>query len=118
MFNEQELNSLRDGVIDPENTEAQSLEDADGANSELAETVAEALENSEENSLDDTENLDTEDKVIEALGLTGEEAEVFRSIAASEQMEGSSGYAKVYGDCISTTCTYTKTYYSCPSTSD
>ncbi len=54
------------------------------------------------------------------LGLTPEESEVYSAIGneiPDVPSEKASGYADVKGDCVSTSCTYTKTYYSCPYTS-
>jgi len=58
------------------------------------------------------------ESLINSLDLNETEKEVLGNIDFSsvEAVKNSSGMAKVCGDCPSTTCTYTETYYSCPST--
>ncbi len=54
------------------------------------------------------------------LGLTQEEIDVLKNIdySGSEAVKGDYGTAKVKGDCLSTTCVYTETTYSCAYTKD
>ncbi|HHV13113.1 MAG TPA: hypothetical protein GXX75_22840 [Clostridiales bacterium] len=54
------------------------------------------------------------------LGLSQEEIDVLKNIDYSEPeaMKGDYGTVKVKGDCLSTTCVYTETTYSCAYTKD
>jgi len=89
---------------------------------EALEQATEALEHSTEALEGTTEALEgaTEalENIMDALDLTQEERQVFASIQPEldATVENSSGNAKVYGDCISTTCSYTTVRYSCPYT--
>lgn len=56
------------------------------------------------------------DGMMDALGLTPEEREAFAAIDSelmNVPVENGYGNAKVYGDCVHTTCSYTTTTYSC-----
>ncbi len=114
MFNNNELEETRRASEFPEGAEAATLEGLDDAEDCLLDGP-EVLEIAGD-SLEDTAALASIEDVIDALGLSPEEAKVYADIVSDIPVENASGYAKVYGDCISTTCTYTSTYYSCPST--
>lgn len=63
---------------------------------------------------------DLKKSLIDSLDLNETEKGVLDNIdfSGGEAVKNSSGQAKVYGDCTSTTCVYTETYYSCPSTGE
>ncbi len=100
-----------------ESMEQANLEQATEAMEQVnLEQATEAMEQASlEQTFEPAEAVDMEG-IMDALGLTPEEREAFEAID-SELMnipvENASGNAKVYGDCVSTTCTYTTTYYSC-----
>ena len=83
---------------------------------------AAALElTSEAAALEDMDRIDSLEDMMDRLGLTDSEKEVYQKLAADMPemtTEGFSGDVKVVGDCIHTTCSYTKTYFSCTYTSD
>lgn len=65
-------------------------------------------------------NDDLKESLINSLDLNETEKGVLDNIdfSGGEAVKNASGEAEVYGDCPSTTCTYTETYYSCPSTGE
>jgi hypothetical protein len=80
---------------------------------------AEAEDNIESmNGRYDDAEADVKQSLIDSLDLNETEKEVLDNIdfTSDEAVKNSSGMVKVHGDCPSTTCTYTETYYSCPST--
>lgn len=92
-------------------------------NMDLSGQALELNEDFSEAGLEEAENAEASgglEQVMEALGLTEEEKQVYQNLIREMpdlNAEGAQGHAKVHlDDCISTTCTYTTTYYSCPST--
>jgi hypothetical protein len=81
---------------------------------------AELIDNVRENKQDSSEGVvnETKESLIDSLDLNDAEKNVLDNISftGAEAVKNFSGTVKVEGDCTSTTCTYTETYYSCPST--
>lgn len=86
----------------------------------VTDNVEETIEMDEDNNEVQDEHLKVEQGTewFHKLGLSQEEIEVLENIDYSEPevTKGASGTVKIHGDCVSTTCTYTETTYSCPYT--
>ena len=114
MFETKDMEKLPDAAESLEKPEPASLEGERGPLAAFIFAAAMELAEPMDSALDDIDSMETLDEVIKALGLDEEEAEVFKDLSAEDMpTKGASGDAKIYGDCISTTCTYTTTYYSC-----